>query len=107
MANRDPQWTAPGVLTQDYIYNQRRIELWGEGFGLFDCLRLHKALNRSYEGTNEPASSQIDANRYPNRIVPADDYSWIFQVPLSEINNNSSISKEDQNPLNGNAWTGK
>lgn len=107
MANRDPQWTAPAVLTQDYIYNQRRIELWGEGFGLFDCLRLHKALNRSYEGTNEPNSSQIDPKRYPNRIVPADDYGWIFQVPLSEINDNQSISEEDQNPLNGNVWTGK
>ena len=40
-------------------------------------------------------------------FLPADDYGWIFQVPLSEINDNQSISEEDQNPLKGNVWTGK
>ena len=99
MANRDAAWTAPGVLTQNYIYNQRRAELWGEGFGYFDMLRMHQPLKRTYEGTNEPAGSQTN--------VDADDYRFIYQLPKSEINDNENISPEDQNPVSGNVWTGK
>ena len=99
MANRDAAWTAPGVLTQNYIYNQRRAELWGEGFGYFDMLRMHQPLKRTYEGTNEPAGSQTN--------VDADDYLFIYQLPKSEINDNENISPEDQNPVSGNVWTGK
>lgn len=39
----------------DEIWFQRRIELWGEGFSLFDVLRLKKPIKRI--GTNFPAGS--------------------------------------------------
>lgn len=99
MANRDLEWAAPAVLTQNYIYNQRRAELWGEGFGYFDMLRMHQPLKRTYDGTNEPAGTQVN--------IDEDDYLFIYQVPKSEINDNQNISAEDQNPLNGKVWTGK
>lgn len=78
-------------FTADEIYQQRRIELWGEGFGYFDCRRLQKDLVRSYEGTNEPSSSQYD--------VPWYSYQWNYQLPLTEIQNNNDITENDQNPL--------
>lgn len=79
------------TMTAEDIYTQRRAELWGEGFGYFDCRRLKKDLIRIYDGTNEPAATQIN--------VPFDDYRWTYQIPLSEIQNNENITEEDQNPL--------
>ena len=37
---------------QNEIWWQRRVELWGEGFGLFDIKRFGKGIIRSYENTN-------------------------------------------------------
>lgn len=90
MPNRVENWTAPSAYTQASIYKQRRIELWGEGFTYFDHVRLRQDLKRTYDGTNEPAGSQAN--------VSADSYKWIYQIPKSEINDNESISEEDQNP---------
>lgn len=92
MPNRVKDWTAPSAgYTQESIYKQRRIELWGEGFGYFDCLRLKKDLVRNYEGTNEDKSLQVN--------IPATSYKWIFQIPLTEVRDNENISAADQNPL--------
>lgn len=37
---------------QNEIWWQRRVELWGEGFGAFDIKRLDKGVIRSYEHSN-------------------------------------------------------
>lgn len=91
MTNRVENWTAPAAWTQADIYNQRRIELWGEGFSYFDHCRLKQDMVRSYEGTNEPLSTQVN--------IPYSSYLWTYQIPLSEINDNPDINEEDQNPL--------
>lgn len=41
MVNRDPSWNKASVTVDD-VYTQRRTELWGEGFALYDHLRLKK-----------------------------------------------------------------
>ena len=46
---------------------------------------------RSYEGTNEPLSTQVN--------IPYSSYLWTYQIPLPEINDNPDINEEDQNPL--------
>lgn len=91
MENRVEDWTPVSNWTQATIYRERRKELWGEGFGYFDCVRLRQDLVRNYEGTNEPAGSQTN--------VPASSYKWTYQIPKSEINDNDAISEDDQNPL--------
>ncbi len=91
MPNRIEGWTAPAGYTQESIYKQRRTELWGEGFGFFDCCRLRQDLIRKYEGTNEPVATQVN--------IPYTSYKWIYQIPQSEINDNEEIGEEDQNPL--------
>lgn len=93
MPNRVEGWTAPSGYTQESIYKQRRIELWGEGFGYFDCLRLKKDLVRKYEGSNDGQACQQNGN------ISASSYKWIFQIPKSEIDDNENISQSDQNPL--------
>lgn len=92
MAQRDPSWNASAVTVDD-IYTQRRLELWGEGFGFFDCKRLQKDLVRKYEGSNELQSLQVN--------IPYNDQRWVYQLPLSEIQNNNEISEDDQNPYGG------
>lgn len=90
MPNRVEGWTAPSAYSQAAIYRQRRLELWGEGFGYFDCCRLRQDLVRTYPGTNEPTATQ--------RNIPYTSYLWTYQIPLRELNDNNDINKEDQNP---------
>lgn len=87
MVTRQPDWDKSLVTVED-VYLQRRIELWGEGFTFFDLKRLNKGIDRSYEGSN---------HNY-KLVVPAHDLRWTFQLPRIEIQENSHITAEDQNP---------
>ena len=89
MSKRDPSWNMASVSVED-VYLQRRIELWGEGFTYFDLKRLNKGIDRNYEGNNYPAGYAL--------TVPAHSVLWTYQIPLSEIQENTHISEEDQNP---------
>jgi len=89
MALRDTAWHHTTVSV-DEILLQRRIELWGEGFAYFDLKRLHRGIDRTYEGTN---------HRSPDGLlkIAAGDVRWTYQIPLSEIQENSEISEDDNN----------
>lgn len=87
MVNRDPEWSATNVTVDD-VYLQRNIELWGEGFGFLDLKRLNKGVNRTYEGSNHV--TKID--------VSAGTVDWVYQIPLTEIQENDALSENDQNP---------
>jgi hypothetical protein len=89
LSNRDPSWNK-GSVTGEEVYQQRRIELWAEGFSLFDHLRLKKGIDRSYTGSNHYAPVQYK--------ISAGSWYFLFQIPLREIQNNSEISESDQNP---------
>ena len=87
MVNRQPDWNKVLVTVED-VYLQRRIELWGEGFTYFDLKRLNKGIDRSYEGNN---------HNY-KLVVPAHSVLWTFQLPQSELQENSHIQASEQNP---------
>ena len=89
MSKRDPEWNMTTV-TADNVYFQRRIELIGEGFAYFDLKRMAKGIDRSYEGNNHLEGYDLK--------VPAGDPRWIYQIPLKELQENTAISGEDQNP---------
>ena len=82
MSKRDPNWNLTSVTVND-VHLQRRIELWGEGFSTFDLKRLNLGIDRTYTGNNHPPSAQL--------VVPAQDKRWIFQIPISETNENPDI----------------
>lgn len=95
IAKRDPVSTQAS-WTLDDILLQRRIELWGEGSSYYDIRRNGKGVDRTYEGSNHPVWAKMN--------FPAHTGLWIFQLPLSEIQNNALIGEEDQNevtPLGG------
>ena len=89
MVNRDPSWNKASVTVDD-VYTQRRLELWGEGFALYDHLRLKKGVDSTYAGSN-----YFDAAKLK---IEAGDWKFLYQIPLREIQENESISEADQNP---------
>ncbi|MCM1029634.1 MAG: RagB/SusD family nutrient uptake outer membrane protein [Pseudoflavonifractor sp.] len=91
---RDPSYStraATAEAVQDAVWQQRRIELWGEGISYFDLVRLNKGIDRRGGGWetqyvfNEPAGTQ----------------QLVFCIPQSETNRNPLISPEDNNPSVG------
>ncbi|MDE7444053.1 MAG: RagB/SusD family nutrient uptake outer membrane protein, partial [Muribaculaceae bacterium] len=88
---RDPEYTctatdADGV--REAVWNQRRIELWGEGLSYFDLVRLNKPVDRRGGGWDESWVYNI----------PAGDQIMVLPIPQSETNRNPLISPADNNP---------
>lgn len=84
---RDPAYkvNAGGRTLLDEIWFQRRIELWGEGFGVFDNLRLDKPIVRSHgAGT----SNISDAFRFN---LDSQDPWLRMRFPQGEMNTNFGI----------------
>ena len=81
--------------TIDVVQMQRRIELWGEGHSYFDHRRWQMDMDRGYEGTNEPASTW--PAHFEKGFVPWWHFSWRYQLPIREIQENEAISDDAQN----------
>ncbi len=95
---RYPSYTAgtlAGTALLDEILLQRKIELWGEGFGLFDVKRLKKGLNRPTGTGNYGGTSSLDPFTY---TLPAGDPKFLMRIPQQEIDANGEIGPNDQNP---------
>jgi tetratricopeptide (TPR) repeat protein len=84
MSKRDSGWNQTSVTVDD-VFLQRRIELWGEGFGYFDLKRLNKSVDRNYPGSNHRTKV----------VVPAGDDRWVYQIPLAEIQENPLITENN------------
>lgn len=77
---RDPQFVY-GKHKRDAYYNnstggfrnevwwQRRVELWGEGFSMYDIKRLQKGIIRSYAGTNHVENYRWNVEKTPQWMV--------------------------------------
>lgn len=65
---------------------QRRIELWGEGFGLFDVKRWSIPLDRR---DHDPTLCLVTN-------LPADDYQFSLRIPQYEIDANDMMTDSDQ-----------
>ncbi|MCL7753571.1 RagB/SusD family nutrient uptake outer membrane protein [Polaribacter sp. Z022] len=95
VSDRDPSYTLSsntGSALMDEIRLHRRIELWGEGFGLLDMKRWGVGLIRDFPGTTHLDIPSVFYN------IPAGDFRFTFQLPLDEINLNDAITEDDQNP---------
>ena len=93
---RDPSYSAAagGRTLLDEIWFQRRVELWGEGFGVFDNLRLDKPIVRNHgAGTSNIA----DAFRFN---LESQDPWLRMRFPQGEMNTNFGIvdNKGGQQP---------
>ena len=89
---RDPSYkctAASASDVQEAVYFQRRIELWGEGLGWSDIMRLNKGIDRRGAG-------------YPNATsifnIPAGSDILLWRIPEKEIQANKALSDSDNNP---------
>ena len=66
--------------------------MWGEGFGLFDILRLKKPVVRISNGeSNYDESAQIN--------LSAESQILIYRIPQCEVAVNKAIPDADNNPI--------
>jgi len=77
------------ALLQKILF-ERRTELWGEGFRGFDLKRLKTGVNRNNSNHNPVVARTM--------TLPAESEKFIYQIPQNEIDANSNMGKEDQNP---------
>lgn len=87
---RNPSYSftsSSAEAVQNEVWNQRRVELWGEGISFFDIVRLKKPIDRRGGGWtaewvfNVPGGAQIN----------------VFPIPQTEINSNQLISAGNNN----------
>ncbi len=76
---------------QNEVWWQRRVELWGEGFAMYDIKRLDKQVIRSYAGTNHPEGYRWNADVYGKS--EGNQYpGWMdFCIVQTEGNYNSEL----------------
>lgn len=89
---RDPSFNSTastGAAVQEAVFQQRRVEFWGEGITWFDYIRLNKAFDRRGGG--------FETNTCFN--IPAGDNALIWRIPYNEIQYNAKISESDNNPV--------
>lgn len=87
---RDPSYSfssSDATAVQDEVWNQRRVEFWGEGISYFDIVRLQKPIDR--RGGGFPAAWTYD--------IPAGAQINVFPIPQGEINANKLINPGDNN----------
>ncbi len=102
----DGSYSSKGTGLEGFIedvYDQKRIEFWGEGLVMFDMRRLGMPVEKGYEGTNFPSGTRF--NSLPNYVAP-----WsTFSIPESERNYNPAV-KLNPDPSHGTIyteWTGE
>ena len=79
----------------EQIKFQRRLELWGEGFGYTDKIRWDEGIDHAADG-GSGASQVLYQDAYQiDRPSVNDD--WIFKIPQAEINANPNLGSSDQN----------
>lgn len=86
---RDPNYTCAAteaIGVQEAVWNQRRIELWGEGFSYGDLMRLKKGVDRRGAGFAEHLIFNI----------PAGDRILIYPIPQAEMERNPLIGENNE-----------
>lgn len=73
---------------------QKRVEFWGEGIEYLDNRRLNIPIDR----TDETWGSDNNHYNGAKLKVSQEDNKMVYQIPISEIENNQEISAGDQNP---------
>ena len=94
MATRIPGYSFSG--TGDELYQeiclQKRIDTWMEGDRYLDAKRRGETIDRSKSTNHAVDLNSLNAITYSSR-----DYRMIYHIPVTEMENNSSITSEDDN----------
>lgn len=93
MKTRQPSYacaaTTKAELLEEINY-QKRVEFWGEGIEFTDNRRLNIPVDRT---STNPHNNHLDKSTKVNQEAE----NFLYQIPVSEIENNKKINEEDQN----------
>jgi hypothetical protein len=87
-------FTSTEALMEEIKF-QRRIELWGEGFGYTDKIRWDEGIDHAADGGSGASEVLYQGAYQVDR--PSVNSDWIFKIPQAEIDANPSLSGGDQN----------
>ncbi len=96
MALRQPGYACTAAAKAAFLEElnfQKRVEFWGEGMEYLDNRRLNIPVDRT-DATWGEANNHLPAARFRH---DQEDREMLYQLPISEIQNNKMISEEDQN----------
>ncbi|CAL2103616.1 SusD/RagB family lipoprotein precursor [Tenacibaculum sp. 190130A14a] len=79
----------------DQIKFQRRLELWGEGFGYTDKIRWDEGIDHAANGGSGASAVLYQSAFQVDK--PSTNNDWIFKIPQAEIDANPNITPSDQN----------
>lgn len=79
----------------EQIKFQRRLELWGEGFGYTDKIRWDEGIDHAANGGS--GASQVLYQEAYQVDKPSINNDWIFKIPQAEIDANPNLTSADQN----------
>lgn len=88
---RDPSYSTRATTpeqVQEAVWQQRRLEFWGEGIAYYDLVRLRKGVDRRGGGWERQFVFNIEPN----------SQQLVFCIPQSETNRNPLITPEQNNP---------
>ncbi len=88
-----PTFTNKADLIEEIIY-QKRVEFWGEGLEYIDNRRLNIPVDRTDETWGAENNNHFSAGKFRYN---QEERPFLYQLPLSEIENNSQLSPTDQN----------
>ena len=96
---RDPSYSVTATTAaafQNEVWFQRRVELWGEGFSMYDLLRLQKPLVRFHAGKETNVVTRYRFN------MPANDPYYAYRFTQKERDNNKGIvDNTGKEPVSG------
>ena len=73
---------------------QKRVEFWGEGIEYLDYRRLNIPVDRTDDTWGADNNNHFSAGKLR---AEQEDRVFLYQLPVSEIENNSMISPSEQN----------
>lgn len=96
---RDSAYDVTAFSTQDsmmdHIKFQRRLELWGEGFGYTDKIRWDEGIDHASDGGS--GASEVLYQEAFRQERPSINDDWIFKIPQAELDANPNLGPDDQN----------
>lgn len=90
---RNPEYVLEATTAEDIqeeVFNQTRLEFWGEGLTWFNRMRLNKGIDR--RGAGYPDATSV------LKIDPKDPI-LLWRLPESEIQGNPMLSNADNNEV--------
>jgi len=98
---RNPSYVMQASSAEDVaeaIYQDKRVEFWGEGIQYFDMMRLNIGINRI--GKNWAPQESFNLPGYYEDVTDGRSRAGvlIYCIPQGEINGNPQISNADNNP---------